>query len=193
MLSLHLFESFKMSVILSKIGLIDLIILGFIVVGAIVGFMRGLAHQLPRFMALCVTTVVSIHYYDRVSALVTNHSSITAPVAQMASFVIIGFATFIAMSLLLGLCAKGLTVQFVYFFERVVGSLIGAARFLLIFSVVSFFITIMHVPTIEKMYKEESLSGMKVVALSSYLHARSVVAVKSLFASSKEDTELKMP
>ena len=179
MLLLSIFESIKVDFVLSQLGWIDLVIAILFVLGAIIGFIRGVGHQLPRLIALIATTVVSIHFYDRISQLVTEHSSISPVISQMAAFFLLAIGTTLVANLILSLCAKLVKVEFVYALERIGGLGIGACRYVLLFSLVSFFITLLPLPVIEELYSTQSLGGDMILQLCSSVHDYSITLLKA--------------
>ncbi len=180
MLLLRLFEAIKMDIALSQLGWIDLVVVILLILGAIIGFTRGLKHQFPLLISLVATAVVPIHYYDRISQLVTQHSSISPVVSQMASFFLLAICTNLVVKFILTLCAKLGNIDFIYSVERIGGSLIGICRYILLFSLISFFINILTLPVINELYSTRSLSGHMIMNLSPKVHDYSVSVIKGL-------------
>ena len=180
MLLLRLFEAIKMDIAISQLGWIDFIIAIVLLLGAIIGFTRGLSHQLPRLIALIATTVVSIHYYDRISQLVTEHSTISPIVSQMASFFLLAIGTNLVAKLIFSVCAKLGHVDFVYTLERIGGIGMGVCRYLLLLSLISYFINILSVPVIEELYSTRSLGGKMILEFCPQVHDYTVATVKAL-------------
>ena len=186
MVLLQFFESMKMGFAVSKLGWIDLALLVALVGGAVVGYTRGLADQVTRFISLLVTIVVTLHYYERVAALITQNSSVPPVFASMTTFFLIGVFTNVVAKLVFIVFSKLLTVQFVYFLERIVGSILGALRFVLLLSVISFFVSLLAMPRVNKLYKADSLSGSALLAVCPYVHDYSVYFIKAMNSGFKK-------
>jgi membrane protein required for colicin V production len=179
----------KVGFAVSQLGWIDLGLLIAIVGGAVIGFTRGLTDQIARFVAILITIVVTLHYYERVAALITQNSAVPPVFALMTTFFLIATLSNVVAKLFFIVLTKLLTVQFVYFLERIVGSFLGAIRFVLLFSLISVFISLPGHPVIEKLYKEQSFSGPTVMKICTYVHDYSVYCVKAI--SSGFDKEIK--
>jgi len=189
MLLLQLFESMEIGFTVSKLGWIDLGLIVAIVGGTVIGYTRGLSDQVARFIALVITTVVTFHYYERITALITQNSAVPPVFASMTTFFLLAVVTNIVAKLIFIVLAKLLTVQFVYFLERIVGAFFGALRFVLLFSLISVFVSLLKHPVVEKLYSEESLSGPAVIQLCPYVHDYSVYCVKAVSSGFNKDTQ----
>jgi len=183
MLLLQLFESLKIGVFVSKMGMVDLVVLIILLFGACVGFMRGLSHQFPRFVALWVTVVVTFHFYERLSALVAQHSSIPPLVATMASFCVLAIGSNIVVKLINSVIKKIVTIQFVYIVETVGGLCMGVLRYVLLLSLLAQFLVLLALPITQQVFSEQSVSGPLLVKIGTYVHTYTIT-VLSAFANS---------
>lgn len=174
MLLLQLFESMKMGFVISKLGLVDLGLMIAIIGGTVIGYMRGLNDQVTRFISLCVTVIVTMHFYERIAALITQNSAVPPVFALMVTFFLVAILTNVVAKLIFIVISKLVTVQYIYFLERIVGGIIGAIRFVLLFSFISVFVSLLAHPEVDKLYKEESLSGPALLKICPSVHHRAL-------------------
>ncbi|MBU1862182.1 MAG: CvpA family protein [Candidatus Omnitrophica bacterium] len=170
MILLQLFGSSKIGMLLSHLGFLDIALVVVLVLGVIVGYVRGFSHQFPRFIAIIITIVVAVHYYDRIGSLVVAHSIIPKDIAQLVSFLILAIGANVVTRLILIVIQRIGNVTFVYFWERIVGGLVGALRFVLLLGLVIFFINILTIPIIDNFMKQPSHSGQKISNLCMNVH-----------------------
>ena len=83
--------------------------------------------------------------------------------------------------MILSVIAKFGTIQLVYALERIGGAVAGALQYLLFFSLISFLIGLLAMPTVNTWY-QESLSGKAILDTCSNLHNYSVAVLKAIFS-----------
>jgi uncharacterized membrane protein required for colicin V production len=187
MLPLSLFESLKIGFAISKIGFIDIGVVLALVGGAVIGYTRGLAEQITKFIALIVTTVVTLHYYERVAALITSNSIVPPVIATVLTFILLAAITNVVSKIILMVFSKLITIQFVYFIERFFGSLIGAIRFLIICGMISIAASLLSLPAVDNLFKVDSISGPVLIKICPYVHDYSVYFTNAMVSGFKRE------
>jgi uncharacterized membrane protein required for colicin V production len=183
MIPLTLFDSLNMGIIISKLGVVDFVVCGFIVWGVIVGFSRGLSDQLPKLCMLIIASIVAFHFYPMVSGLVAGTAPNLTVVLDIAAVLVLILATYYCIRFVLLLSKNLVTVQYAYFVERVGGGLVGAFRYVLIFSIISYFLVMLQVDKIVLAYNEQSLAGNFLSHFCVYVHDYFVKGLQALIAA----------
>lgn len=186
MLLFSFFESLKMGMIIAKLGIIDYILIVLLFIGSMIGYARGLSHQFPRFFISAVAVITTMHYYERISTLVTQHSSISPVIAQLVSFAVLVICSFVAMQFLLRAISVLGTFQCTYFLDRIGGAVIGAGRMVLYFSLFSFFINILAIPIVTQLYQEQALAGKAILSLCGVVHTYAMYILTAIVTGIKQ-------
>ncbi len=154
------FSDLQLAALLTKIGWVDVVALVLIFWGLVIGFKRGLEIELPKFLEAAVATVVTLHYYQAVGDIL--HVNLSAPTypAQVLSFLGIALGCFLIVRLFFKILATLVTISFMGTVSRVGGALAGSLRFILAFSLLSFFLLMMPLDFFKDSFSfERSWSG----------------------------------
>ncbi|GEM_PF-1630926 len=150
----------KLLTVLAKIGWVDVVALLLIFWGLVAGIKRGLEVELPKFLEIAVSTVITFHYYEFVGSRL--HTSLSAPEspAQFFSFLGIAVVSVLALRLFFKILGTLVSLKFMTGISRVGGALTGALRWILTFSLLSYFILMLPLNSIKNSFTaERSWSG----------------------------------
>ena len=190
MLILQIFQSYNIGALFSAIGWVDVLLLLIFAWGTFVGFMRGLRHQLPIFIALYITVIVTMNYYERISDVVVAHSAISLTVVQIISFFLLAVGSNVLARGFFQVTKSLVEVDCVYILERFVGAIVGAFRFVLFFSLLSFFVNILELSTIQRLYIGESIAGPAILTMCPRIHDCTVRVVKAVYKEITREKKL---
>ena len=185
-LTLQFFESFKIGMVVSKLGWFDLVVIIILTWGIIDGFVRGFVFHFPRFIAGVVNVVVTLHFYKLLSKIVLSHSSMPPVMVESISFVLLALCTTFVLKLVIILGSKLGKIECEYFIERILGAVIGGLRYVLFFSLLLSFVSIFKMADVDKIWREDALSGKATASLAPVTHDISVRIGKALINSVKE-------
>lgn len=115
---------------------IDIIIVAVIAVGALIGFMKGFVKQLASILGLIVGLLAAKALYAPLAERLCPSLTDSMTFAQILSFILIWLAVPLAFTLMAALVTKTLEVVSLGWLNRLLGSGLGALKFLLLLSVV---------------------------------------------------------
>ncbi len=155
-----------MEEILSKLGIVDIVTVIVLLWGLLIGFVKGFAQQFGKLFNLCLSATISLLLYEKIAELIYTRTIMQQPIAEsLALFVLLIVLSFI-VKIFLVFFNKIVTVQFVYFIERVGGSLVGGLRYVLFLAYIANIILLWPSDYIKPFFSDKSYSGpviMKVV------------------------------
>lgn len=148
-----------MKIIMSYVGVVDVVCAVFLIWGLVRGFIKGFSIQFSRFLNLIVSISVSLCVYEQLAAFVYAKTIIRQPVAE--SLVLVGVCVFVAFLLkfVFSIFGKLCACEFVYVVERFGGAVVGLLKAALLFSFLSFTVLIWPSQFINKYFEEGSYAA----------------------------------
>lgn len=145
---------------LAKIGWVDVVALILILWGMGNGIRKGLEVELPKFIEVSVATLIILHYYRVLGGIFQNQLSAPRYPAEIVSFFLIALSCFVTLRLLAKIAGAVITVKYVSPVSRAGGALAGTLRFILFFSLLSYFLVMIPLNFFANSYSfERSWSG----------------------------------
>lgn len=154
-------------------SVVDVIALGFIVLGALQGFLRGLSGELAALIGTVAALALSVRYYRPFGGWVLAHSRLEGRPAFALAFLVVVIAAVLIMLLLRFGLKRIMKVVVEPGADRLGGLLAGTIRATVI--VVIVFVTLNLFPNdyLNRVFGEESLTGTAVVRATP--HAREII------------------
>ncbi len=132
---------------MGDINLLDIIIMGVVVLGAILGFRKGGVGEITRMLGLAVAFVLAMQLMKPVGLVVVSSLGLSDKVAPLAGFI----ATFLVVygiALLLGRgIEKILSTLKLGMLDKVAGGGVGALKYALLFSIGLMFVGDLGIPS----------------------------------------------
>jgi membrane protein required for colicin V production len=119
---------------ISRLTWVDYIVLIAVLRGCYTGYKSGLFPELLRIAAYLVTVVVTLQFYEPLAQFLTVRTFLNFGTASTISFFTLLAGVFFATKLLMMLVLKLLKVGEGGLLNRLVGTLLGAARWILLLS-----------------------------------------------------------
>jgi len=151
-----------MDLILSDLGYVDILLILFVLWGLFEGFVKGFSVQVSKFIAMIIGISTALIVYEPIAKSLSEqthiHESIITSLVLYLCSVIISFI----LHLVFALIGKIVSFQFVYFVERVLGSLLGGIRLTIYFSFLSFVILLWPTELFNPYFDELSYTGKQI-------------------------------
>lgn len=137
---------------------IDIVILVIVGAGLVTGFMKGFIRQLASILGLIVGLLAAKALYASLAEKLCPAITDSMTVAQILSFVMIWIAVPLAFTLVASLLTKAMEAVSLGWLNRLLGSVLGAMKFLLLGSLLICVIEFIDEDNrlIDKTKKEES-------------------------------------
>lgn len=114
---------------------IDIIILGFVAVGVILGLMKGFVKQLAAIVGLVAGLLVARALFATVAERLAPALDTSITIAQILAFVLIWVAVPLGFTLVASLLTKALDAMRLGWLNRWLGSGLGALKYMLLVGV----------------------------------------------------------
>ena len=134
------FTDLQLAELVTKIGWVDVVAFILVLWGLIVGVKRGLEVELPTFLEVAVATVITLHYYQLVGALLQENLAVPRYPADLLSFFGIALSSIIVVKLFVKILGAVVTFKFMSGVSRIGGAILGMLRLILGFSLLSCFL-----------------------------------------------------
>ncbi|MFC1809031.1 CvpA family protein [Candidatus Omnitrophota bacterium] len=178
-----------MEEILSKVGVVDIVLFVTLLIGIIIGFIKGFSRQIGKIINLCLSIIIALVLYQRVAQFVYSRTIMQQPVAESLALFVLLILSLIIVKLFLMIVSKIVTIQFVYFVERLGGALLGALRYVLLLCYMAHLVLLWPSDYIESFFTEKSYSGsvmMEVIPKVKVSTDAFKAAVRSKYFSQEE-------
>lgn len=116
--------------------IIDIVIIGFLVVGAIRGFMKGLIDQIASIAALLLGMVIATRFSDFTANLLTTKFNITGQYTAVIAFAVTFVVVMVGVHFVGKLVEKLVSIASLSFMNKLAGLLLGVVIWGFIVSVV---------------------------------------------------------
>lgn len=135
-----MFTHLQLGLLLAKIGWVDIVGLLLFLWGLLAGAKRGLEVELPKFLDISAATILALRYYRVMGTML--HEKLAAPQypAELLSFVVITLTCVVSFRLFFRILGMIVSLKFMDIISRAGGAVVGAVRYVLTFSLVSYFL-----------------------------------------------------
>jgi len=145
--------------ILSQCGWVDVVLIVFIIFGAVAGLKNGLLKEVPKIFSFLIAVIVSLHYYKRLGDKVAANSFLSQFAAEMIAYILIALVTLAAIQFLARLIEGLIKVTYARPLDLGGGMLLGAVRYYLFFALISYGLLMFSSPYLHESYSSGSFSG----------------------------------
>ncbi len=148
-----------MEEILSKVGVVDIVMLIALVWGLLIGFAKGFSRQFGKLFNLCLSITAALLLYEKTAEILYTKTIMQQPIAESLCLFILLIVNSFIFKLILVIFNKIVTVQFVYFIERVGGAFIGGLRYVLFFAYIANLVLLWPSDYLKPFFSDKSFSG----------------------------------
>ncbi len=145
--------------IVSRLTWVDCIVFIAVLRGIYIGYRSGLFPELMRTGGYVITALVTLYFREPVSQYLTLNTFLNQASAEAASLAALLIGTFIITKFLIFLILKLLKLGEGGFFYRLLGSLVGACRWLILVSLIFMVISGLPLGPLKSDIHERSFSG----------------------------------
>lgn len=138
--------------IFSQTTWVDWVMWALVVWGIAAGFYKGLEHEFVGFTSITAAAFATHRYYKQVAAVFSERFPIAVSMGEIIFFFLIGIGVFVASPFILRFLATLVTVRFAPVISKPGGSLLAACRWVLTFSLASYWLQLFSVSWITQAY-----------------------------------------
>lgn len=149
-----------------QVNFADVFVLLALLVGAVVGFRRGLSDQLARPLSMLLGLLATLYTYGPMESLVEMSQGLSAEMKGAAAIALTAVAAIICMVLARMLLTRLIRLFVAQESERVGGVVLGAVRAALAVLILFLLMNIMPYPSLNRIFGEDSLIGRQVVKIT---------------------------
>lgn len=139
--------------------------------GLYVGYKSGLFPEILRILAYVVTVVVTFHFHDTVAQYLTLKTFLNQATAAAIAFFVLLVGVLFAMKLVTSVLLKLLKVGDGGFFYRLMGSVVGAIRWVILLSLLFMVIDYSPLAPLRTDIHSRSVTGPRVAMIAPMLFA----------------------
>ncbi|MDB4349866.1 CvpA family protein [Omnitrophica bacterium] len=162
-----------------RINWVDILILILLIRTSYVGYTRGLSSEVMPLIATFAALVISLHFYGRIGAFITNHTPLSSTLSNFTSYAFIGFSIIYLFHLaMVFLRGKVINVQVETLYDTIFGLTFGIFRGILLVSFIVFALGIAPISYIRDSAKQRSLMGEKFSKVGPLIHTRTMRIIK---------------
>lgn len=144
---------------LSQVQWLDIVTVMTFILGVFLGLKNGLSKVIPKFLEVIAAQAIAIEYYSRLANFLTTW--VPAPVwtLEVATFAVISIAVIIIVRFASQILSLIATIEFKPVVNNVVGAILGGMQFVLFLGLISSFLILIPIPSIEQVFKSQTLTG----------------------------------
>jgi uncharacterized membrane protein required for colicin V production len=154
---------------ISKLTWVDYLAAIAVLRGFYVGYKSGFFPEILRIASYVITVIVTFHFKDTVAEYLTLHTFLNSSTAAIVSFVALAAGTLLLTKLVTMLFLKLLKVGDGGFFNKVIGLLLGAARWIIILSLAFMLIDYSPLQALKNDIKTRSVTGPTIASIAPQL------------------------
>jgi uncharacterized membrane protein required for colicin V production len=158
-------ESWFWKYFLSHLGWVDWLLIAFFVVGVFLGLKNGLSKEIPKLLESLIALLVTFEYYGFFSEWLTRETPLTETYAKVLTFGLVWFICWICLRMIFEIVGKLLRLEVSAPLEALGGLAVGAVRYFLFFSLLSYFLILFPLDWIHQSYEVQSWSGPRILQI----------------------------
>lgn len=159
--------------ILSKINWVDVFVVILMVRMSYVAFMDGLSHEIFPFFGTLIVFVLSLHYYARLGALISqNLGNMPAEISNCLGFIILVVVFGVIVKFLKLILDRIVKVQWHPVIEKFGGLFVGILKAYLITAMVLTIIAMVPLSYLKWSIKDRSLTGKYVLMAGPEIYSK---------------------
>ena len=153
----------------SRLTWVDYVAVIAVLRGCYVGYKSGLFPELLRIAAYLITVIVTFQFQEPVTQFLTLKTVLNYTTARAISFFLLVVGVFSLTKLLIMLLLKLLKVGEGGFFYRLLGSVVGACRWVILLSLIFMLIGFSPLVPLKTDIEKRSYVGQKVASIAPLL------------------------
>lgn len=165
-------ESWFWRYFFSHFGWVDWLLSLFVFVGVLLGLKNGLSRELPRLGESFISLYATLEYYGALASWLAHETPWPESYTKIFTFLLLWFLTTLLLRLLFEIIGRLVHLEIAAPFEWLGGFLIGAVRYFLFLSMVSYFLVLLPLDWIQSSYKVKSWSGSVLIQTPSKIHEK---------------------
>ena len=158
------------SLIMMKMGWIDVVFLIVFGMGVFIGLRKGLAYAFSRLFEVLAAQIIAIQYASPFAQFLHVRFQIPVLVPQVIIFAALAIGSIIGVRFLFQALAFIATVDFKSPFNGVGGALVNGIQLVLLLGLVSGFLALFPIPFIQETFRDKSLMGSYLAQSSREIH-----------------------
>ncbi len=163
-------QSWYWNYFFSHFGWVDWTLTAFIFLGVLLGLRNGLSKEIPRLIESLISLYVTLEYYSFFATWIARETPWPESYARIFTFLLAWLATTLVLRLLFEILGKLTHLEVASPFQWVGGFFVGGVRYLLFFSMFSYFLVLIPVDWIQQSYRVQSWSGQIVAQIPAKIH-----------------------
>lgn len=140
-------------------GWVDWFLSTFVFIGILLGLKNGLSRELPRLLESLISLYATLEFYGFFASWLARETPWPESYARIFTFISLWFVTGLVLRLLFEIIGRLVHLQIAAPFEWLGGLLVGAVRYFLFFSMISYFLVLLPMDWMQSSYKVQSWSG----------------------------------
>ncbi|OGW76610.1 MAG: hypothetical protein A3J52_01465 [Omnitrophica bacterium RIFCSPHIGHO2_02_FULL_49_9] len=142
-----------------QLGWIDLVFIVVFILGIVVGLKKGLEKVLPRCIEVLVAQTIAVTYHQAFSEFTHVRIPLPLPFIKVIMFAALAVGALVATGFVLRLLGMIASIKFNTHVNNVGGALLNSVYFILVLSLLSSFLLLFSIPSIQQTLRYQSLSG----------------------------------
>lgn len=163
-------ESWYWRYFFSHFGWVDWMLSIFLLLGVLLGLKNGLSRELPRLLEILISLYVTLQYYSFFAVWLAHETPWPESYGKIFTFLFVWFLSALVLRLLFEILGRLVHLQIAAPFEWLGGLLIGAARYFLLFCMLSYFFILLPLDWTQTSYKVKSWSGPTMIKVPAKIH-----------------------
>lgn len=163
-------ESWFWKYFFSHLGWVDWLLIAFVIVGFFLGLRNGMSKELPRLLESLIALLATFEYYGLLSDWLTRETPLMETYAKALTFGLVWFVCWLCLRMVFEILGKLIHLEVSAPFEAIGGVAIGGARYILFFSLLSFFLMLFPLDWIHRSYQVHSWSGQTLTEIPRQIH-----------------------
>lgn len=163
-------ESWFWRYLFAHFGWVDWTLAAFVFIGVLLGLKHGVSIELPRLLETLFSLFVTFEYYTFLSEWISRETPWPESYARIFTFGLLGFVSWFSLRLLFEIVGKLVRLEVATPFQLAGGLLLGAVRYFLFFSMISYFLMLFPLDFIHRSYQVQSWSGQVITQTAPKIH-----------------------
>ena len=142
----------------------------FLFLGVLLGLKNGLSKEIPRLIETLISLYVTLECHSFFATWIARETPWPESYARIFTFLIGWLASWIVLRLLFEILGRLTHLEVAAPLQWVGGFFVGGVRYLLFFSMLSYFLVLFPLDWIQQSYRVQSWSGPTVAQIPAKIH-----------------------
>lgn len=158
--------------ILTKLNWVDVLIIIIILRISYVAFQDGLSHEVFPLIGTVATTVLALHYYVNISALLSHYLGMSPNILDILSFIGLLVIIGLIFKFIRTILDKIIKVTWHPLIEKFGGLIVGIGRAFVVASVILIIISLLPLSYMQWSIKDRSVMGMYILKIGPAIYEK---------------------